>query len=327
MWIWFLIAVVIASGCTGYVAYNASNVSDNLSTATSDLCLNVICEPSKVRCPDGFIAECNNTCIEQSGQCTSCLPSCDGHVIRTCENVICEGIVYTCPDGYVARCQQQCYQGRCLKCVPDCTGHYLEENQTQDLCANKNCGTTNTTCPDYYVATCGNTCVDGSCVSCLPSCAGHELSHVVFTEIMYDTLTSGERDEWLELYNPLDVSVNLTNWTISDNSGTWKFANVAISKKSYLVIAKNATAFQASFDCAPHVTGFTRTLNNDGDQLTLKDDAGSEIDFVAWEKGAGDSYPDWSIAAKEGKSIRRTSLTNDSDSVLDWQESDAMPDC
>jgi len=325
MWMWLLIAVVFISGCTGYVTYNGSNTSGNINATFSDLCVNVICETSQVICPDGFVAECNNTCVD--GQCTSCVPSCEGHVIQSCENVICPDITYTCPDGYIARCQQMCHEGRCLKCVPDCTGHYLEQqNQTQDLCANKDCGITSKTCPDYYVASCNNSCVDGSCVSCISSCAGHELSHVIFTEVMYDTQLSGERDEWLELYNPLDVNVNLTNWTISDNSGTWKFANASINKKSYLVIAKNAAAFQASFDCAPHVTGFTRTLNNDGDQLLLKDDKGSEIDFVAWEKGADDAYPDWSVAVKEGKSLARIGI-NDTDSVQDWQESEPKPNC
>lgn len=144
---------------------------------------------------------------------------------------------------------------------------------------------------------------------------------------MYETATSGDKDEWLELYNPLEIDVDLNNWSISDNSGTWKFSDIKITRKSYLVITRNATVFEESFGCAAHVSGLTRGLNNDGDQLTLKDNTGSEIDFVAWENGADNAYPSWNIAAQEGKSISRISLSNDSDAAGDWIESTAQPNC
>lgn len=199
--------------------------------------------------------------------------------------------------------------------------------QTQDLCANKNCGSTSMTCPDSYIASCSNTCNNGTCVSCTPDCTGHELNHVIFSEVMYDTVSSGDKDEWLELYNPLGADISLSGWTISDNSGTWTFSDITINRKFYLVIAKNATAFMSGFNCLPHVSGFTRPLNNDGDQLALKNAGGSEVDFVAWEKGASDVYPAWDITAKQGKSLARIKLTEDSDSATDWQESDPKPDC
>lgn len=318
-----VLLAVIASGCTGYVTYNETlQVNDTNITMKAGFasCLEA-CEPSRTACPDGFVAACQNTCI--NGTCSSCAPGCEGHD-DACRNVRCDDISSACPDGSVAKCSQICYKGSCLECTPDCAS--IAAAAPQDPCSGMNCGPGSVICPDGYNATCTNSCSSGACSSCSPSCSGHELDHLIFSEVMYDTATSGEKDEWLELYNTLQASVSLANWTISDNSGTWKFNETYVPAKSYLVIAKNATAFQASFGCIPHVTGFSRQLNNDGDSLLLKDSSGAEQDFVAWEKGADDAYPAWTLEAEEGKSLKRLGM-NDSDSAGDWSAAPPQPAC
>ncbi|MBI4215093.1 hypothetical protein HY546_03790, partial [archaeon] len=140
-----LILAILVAGCTGYLAKsgptfyfgNASlNTSINQTNLTVkagfiDLCSNVICGPSRVKCPDGFIAECSNTCIAESGECTQCRPGCAGHLTRSCASVSCAEINYTCPDGFIAECQQACYKGFCVSCTPDCSGHFAENESNQ----------------------------------------------------------------------------------------------------------------------------------------------------------------------------------------------------
>jgi len=49
----------------------------------------------------------------------------------------------------------------------------------------------------------------------------------------------GDFSDWLEIYNPNDTAVDLTNWGLSDKKGTpgkWLFPEVAIGPKSWMLI-------------------------------------------------------------------------------------------
>ncbi|MBI4175749.1 MAG: lamin tail domain-containing protein [Candidatus Aenigmarchaeota archaeon] len=143
------------------------------------------------------------------------------------------------------------------------------------------------------------------------------LDRVLFTEVYYDT--ADIRDEWIELYNPTNTDISLEGWTIQDNTQTpWTLFNYTIYASSYLTISRNSTSFSDITGCDPGVSGFTKGLNNDGDQLTLRDPGGNETDFVAWEGGASGAYQQWNISAARGKTIRRSPVDADTDSETDW---------
>ena len=75
-------------------------------------------------------------------------------------------------------------------------------------------------------------------------------------------------NEWIELYNPTEMQIDLTNYAIEDGTHHPKFlTGYTIEAKSYLTIYK-------SID-------FTFGLNNDSDQLILKKDT-LEIDGLSW---------------------------------------------
>ena len=44
-----------------------------------DLCKNVICNNLELECSDKFTASCSNSCDSETGECSSCQPSCTGH--------------------------------------------------------------------------------------------------------------------------------------------------------------------------------------------------------------------------------------------------------
>lgn len=143
------------------------------------------------------------------------------------------------------------------------------------------------------------------------------LNHIIFTEIFYDTAGTEAKEEWIEIYNPSLNDVNLSGWSIEDNAGSWNFPVMEISPRSYVRIARNSSGFYNATGCQPDISGFSRGLNNDGDQLTLKNN-GNEVDFVSWEGGYQNSYSGWNISAAEGKSISRIAI--DTDSPAEWSE-------
>ena len=53
-------------------------ITDNTLEAIN-LCENIRCDASNLICVDGFTATCENSCVSETGDCTSCTPSCEGH--------------------------------------------------------------------------------------------------------------------------------------------------------------------------------------------------------------------------------------------------------
>ncbi len=66
------------------------------------------------------------------------------------------------------------------------------------------------------------------------------LNHIVISEVFYDTPGKDSQEEWIELYNPTGVTVDLSGWTISDNRGTYTFASgISIGPGSFLILARS----------------------------------------------------------------------------------------
>ena len=142
------------------------------------------------------------------------------------------------------------------------------------------------------------------------------LSHVIISEVLYDTPGTDSNEEWIELYNPTSSAVDLSGWTISDNSRTYTIASgTIILAGGFLIFARSTTGFNALYGFNPDFGDLNLALGNSGDKLSLKDSSGTEIDFVAWENYVAG----WDITASTGQTIVRTSLTIDTDSVSDWQ--------
>jgi serine protease len=139
---------------------------------------------------------------------------------------------------------------------------------------------------------------------------------LLVSEVLYDAPNSDSLEEFVELYNPDCSAVSLSNYALSDNSGTFNLSGT-IAAGGYATVARDASGFNALFSQSPTVSGMSLSLGNSGDRIILKKN-GTEIDRVAWENA--DSG--WSIAAKN-VSIARNSQT-DTNSVNDWAvQSDA----
>lgn len=150
---------------------------------------------------------------------------------------------------------------------------------------------------------------------------------IVISEVFYDTPGTDSVEEWVELFNATAATVDIGNWTITDNNGTGATftipAGETIAAGTYLTIAINQSGFQALYGYDADVYGAIPALNNTGDALILKDGAGEEIDAVAWEGGATGGQPSgWGSSsdpnAPTGSTIYRSDPNSDSDTFSDW---------
>ncbi|MHA1910628.1 MAG: lamin tail domain-containing protein [Candidatus Kariarchaeaceae archaeon] len=144
-------------------------------------------------------------------------------------------------------------------------------------------------------------------------------TNILITEVLYDTPGTDSIEEWVELYNPTDSSINLAGWSISDNIGSFSISGT-IGANDYLVIAADTTGFNALYGFNPDISGMTLALGNTGDLVTLKDATSTEVDMVAWEG----EVIGWTISATY-TTIRRTTAT-DTDTVVDWENSGSTGD-
>lgn len=109
---------------------------------------------------------------------------------------------------------------------------------------------------------------------------------IVFTEIMPDPIPSiGLPEvEFVEICNRSKNPIDLSGWSLSDGSTSSILPSVILMPNKFLVLCPSTAAkdFDAYGDIMP-LSKFP-SLNNDGDQITLKNPQGISIDSVAYRK-------------------------------------------
>lgn len=120
------------------------------------------------------------------------------------------------------------------------------------------------------------------------------VGHVVINEALYNLPEGRDLEEWVELYNNSDETVNLKGWVIDDRD-THRFeflSNLFFAPGEYLLFFTNAEAMQRSpvkkNDSARVMSYQTaggkplnlQIWNNDGDDILLIDNQGTIVDYV-----------------------------------------------
>ncbi|MBI2675708.1 MAG: lamin tail domain-containing protein [Candidatus Aenigmarchaeota archaeon] len=140
-------------------------------------------------------------------------------------------------------------------------------------------------------------------------------ARTLFTQVMYDAPNDDNSTEWFEIYNPTEISIDISGWKIRDNRGSYTIPiGTHIDSGRTLLIAANTALFESRYGFEPDIGSFPLPLGNNGDVLRLFNRNDTEVDMVAWENYVAG----WSIVAIEGKSILRKSKTVDTDSPADW---------
>ncbi|MBK7450311.1 MAG: lamin tail domain-containing protein [Anaerolineales bacterium] len=137
---------------------------------------------------------------------------------------------------------------------------------------------------------------------------------VIINEIAWaGTASSLTDDEWIELYNPTALEVNITNWQIKAADGS---PTIILSGKvpagGYFLLERGDSISDDSAisDIAADQIYTSGSLSNTGEAITLYDGANTVIDTAngnggAWPKGSSSTY----------ESMERTGTSAESDSA------------
>lgn len=113
---------------------------------------------------------------------------------------------------------------------------------------------------------------------------------VVINELLPNPEGSDEKNEWIELKNVSNLSVDLTNWVVSDASGKKailtqaKYGNLLLPGGGFLVLLRPQTKI---------------SLNNSGDTIDLIDSKGMAVDSVQYKSKAPEGKS-WALASSAG---------------------------
>ena len=142
---------------------------------------------------------------------------------------------------------------------------------------------------------------------------------LVISELM-PRPSSGE--EWIELYNEQDITIELTGCTVVDqagNTGIITEEHRVLAPGEFIVLVEDsATAVILNLDQGQRflVIGRLPGLNDDGDRLSLMDISGYVIDRIAYGRDA---------TRVAGRSWERIDLNRDGEDPDNWGPS-AHPD-
>jgi hypothetical protein len=150
-----------------------------------------------------------------------------------------------------------------------------------------------------------------------------DLPVLVINEILYNTTTSGDPEEFIELYNRDVGPVSLSDWTLSgfaDTPFTFDVGTI-IPANGYVVVAKDPAALCSAtgYCTTPHQWPEGK-LGDGGEPILLSDQYGIQIDFVEYEDG--DTEPAWPVAADgDGPSLELVHPDLDNTAGQAWRAS------
>ncbi|MBU4056704.1 lamin tail domain-containing protein, partial [Patescibacteria group bacterium] len=177
-----------------------------------------------------------------------------------------------------------------------------------------------------------NTITSGQWVIPPPPPAGLKIN-----EVYYHVKPPNENEpenEWAEIYNPTSLSIDISGWKITDNSG-WErtfcvspstCSSTTIPAYGFAVVTPATSTWGywpgIPSDAVKIVLGKSigNGLANTGDRVILKNATGVEIDAVSWGDdnyafGAGNGVKP---ATGAGHSIARKIKGEDTDTAGDW---------
>ena len=136
-------------------------------------------------------------------------------------------------------------------------------------------------------------------------------SHLLISEVLYDTPGTDEDEEWIEIYNPTASTIDLSHYKVGDEEeqgkgeGMYQFpSGASIPPGGVVVVALKATGFYPLYgsnpdyeavDTDPSVPDMIKysawatgkiALKNTGDEVFLLDGSDAPVDVVVFEKAA-----------------------------------------
>jgi hypothetical protein len=154
-------------------------------------------------------------------------------------------------------------------------------------------------------------------------------SPIVFHEIHYHPLSDDSDDEFLELYNRSDATVDLSGWRFADGIEFTFPPNTFLPANNYLVVARHADRLRIRY---PHlnqvntVGNYQGSLSNSGERLALERPQAPGTGEPAWVVVADITYHEggaWAADADgQGSSLELIDPHADPAWAANWAASD-----
>jgi hypothetical protein len=143
-------------------------------------------------------------------------------------------------------------------------------------------GVSNSDSPEISIVLTSNTSL-----SAIFELVDNSNNSIVINEINYKSSPVFDTEDWIEIFNPSNESVDLSGWKFRDNDISNQFIfgqSTSIRAHEYLVICRDTISFRKLYPYKKNIIGnFKFGLNNDKDHIYLIDATNVTIDEVAYE--------------------------------------------
>ncbi|MEM7393539.1 MAG: lamin tail domain-containing protein, partial [Verrucomicrobiota bacterium] len=127
-----------------------------------------------------------------------------------------------------------------------------------------------------------------------PNPPGHYGTGIVINEIHYDPRAAAGPAEFIELYNAGSSNIDLTGWMFTDGINYTFPPGTVLTTGDYLVVALDLTGFSNVFPGVAALGPYGGKLNNQGEEVDLRNATGLLIDQVNYNVGAP-----WPVASDD----------------------------
>jgi hypothetical protein len=142
----------------------------------------------------------------------------------------------------------------------------------------------------------------------------------VINEILYNPVNSAEALEYIELYNPTDRAISLSNWTLSDGIDYLFPATAVIPAKGYVIVAQNPGWVRSRFGTSAFGP-WEGKLSNEGDGIRLRDHQAGLVDSVEY----GGAFPWPTVGDAPERSISLLNAGEDNALPGNWRSRPPTP--
>ena len=141
----------------------------------------------------------------------------------------------------------------------------------------------------------------------------------LISEVLYDGAQEPD-EEFIELANFFNFSIDISNWMISDNSASYTLNEGSVIKsKETFVLARNSTSFVSLWNIDPNEEYTGLNLANSGDYVVLYDPTSIERDAVGWGNAEWDGIVVAQESTGELRSLQRNpSMQDTNDCTIDF---------
>jgi hypothetical protein len=113
---------------------------------------------------------------------------------------------------------------------------------------------------------------------------------LVINEISYNSADDRDAEDWIEIYNPNETTIDISGWELKDDNDTHSFVfpgSTFMYGGDFMVVTRDRSAFQEIYPFVTNVVGnFDFGLSSTDDAVRLYDSLGVLIDEVYYSSNS-----------------------------------------